>query len=506
MPLLRNYNTLSPRRDLTGSISILAFVAAALIASWVLLNSTFLLLALLFIVVLLFLFLKDNLSYFYLVLYGLMICIPWGRTGQTQGQLGWGAPSGAIFNVRVEYTYILILLFLFSVAAREIFKERKRLTEIPNFLYFAIFIAIGVISALLGLNPEEGVLYVLKTVAVPMVGGFLLAFWITNSERSFKTLTWGIMLLTSIISIYAVYEFIANRNPMEMFVLEHLPVPPMETIDTYRQIKTLTYQANATLGNPILAGFVLMAGFILSAGYYVYYSLILRSKKSIIAAVLLVINFSGIGVTFSRGILFSAAIALFLFVLRYLKNIGRSILLIFSVVLVSIFLIQLGLVYYPRHEILIRFDPEHIMSSMSLAQRLNAYIATFDILRAYPLFGTGFVAVVPSIFTPISSFLTTMDNTYLELLSFSGIIGFISFVLLLLKFGMGIRTSLKRLMNLKVYPVLYAMYIGVWGMLIASLGYWSMGQLTSSLTFWTFVGILASITLTDVKYRFTRIE
>ena len=506
MSLLKNYNIRS-KGYITDVIRLLAVVVVAYIVSKVILN-TILFLVLISSVFFLYLFLKDNLSFFFLALYGLLIGIPWGRTGQSQGRLGWGSPSGAIFGIRIEYTHILILFFLFFIAIKIILKERERLIRVPNSQYFIIFVVIGTISAILGLNPEEGLSYFLKYVTIPMVSGFLMAFWVINSERSFKMLTWGIMLLTTLISLYALYEFITNKNPIEIFVLEHLPIAPNETIDAYKNIKSNTYQSNATLGNPILAAFVLMAGFMISAGYYIYYSQVQRSRKSIVVLFMLITNFSAIIVTFSRGVLFSSIIALFIFILPYMKNIRRVIFLISPILIIIVCFIQFGLVHYTQFDILSRFDPKYILTSESLEHRVNAYSATYHVLKSAPFFGSGFIStdkMINYIPATVLLYIKTLDNTFLEILSFSGIIGFICFILLLLKSISSIHCSLKKLKCLKTYPVLYAMYCSILGMLIASLEFWFLGQLTCSLTFWTFIGILTSITLTDIKYRFERL-
>ncbi len=507
MQSLKSYN-FTLKRNQRDILYFLISIVAALTISSILLKSIVLLLALLGAVLLLYLYQKNNLSYFYLVLYGLMTCIPWGRTGLIVGRLGWGAPSGAIFGIRIEYTHILIIMFCFAVVIKLSLKEPKRLVNIPYIHYFIIFITVGIVSSFLGLSPREGISYFLKNISTPMLGGFLIAFWITNSEKAFITFTWGIMLLTSIISLYALYEFITQQNPMEMFVLKYIPISLLKTTETYDRIRTFTYQSSATLGNPILAGFVMMGGFILSAGYYIYYSLILKSRKSIIAGIFLTINFAGIFVTFSRSIFFATFIALSIFIFPYIKNIKRVILIFSSICLIAISLIYVNGVYHPHYDIFLRFDLEYILGSWSLKYRLSSYIATLNIIKDYPLFGTGFVNVFMdyhNISLPVLLASKTLDNTYLEILSYSGIVGFFFIIVLILKFGFEIIKSLKGLKSLKTYPILYALYCALGGMLIASLGFWSLAQLTSALTFWSFAGVLTSITLTDLKGRFERI-
>jgi len=115
-----------------------------------------------------------------------------------------------------------------------------------------------------------------------------------------------------------------------------------------------------------------------------------------------------------------------------------------------------------------------------------------NFLRHNPLFGMGFAnfeEMYYKITTPFIMQIPTMDNMFLAILSFTGILGLISFASILLSLFGKITIMLKKLAGSEFFLIYTSLFCGLIALLVSFMFYDAIGHLAVSFMFWSLAGI-----------------
>jgi len=428
-------------------------------------------------------FFTDRTDVLFLMLTGMILFIPWQKPA-FEG--GWGIPSGKILDIPIPVTVVIMGFFAFAFILRTLFKKELRSRrKIPLFNFFLFYLIIGLISSVLNVNSGQNLWFLFFQFLIPVFFIFYGSYFACKNRNEFLYIISGLILFISAIGLYAIFEFLTKSNPVETFFAPYFPGrwSPFSYVEGINQYCRVA----ATLGNSTFLGSTLVAGICLALGFFSY-SKTLFKKFAFFCSIL--INFIALGLSANRGGILGLIIAILVFSILIGKKKFKEILLyvFLPVLLITLcFIWSFALVFLEP-----RFSLENVLGSSSFQHRINAYYITVNFLRHNPLFGMGFAnfeEMYYKITTPFIMQIPTMDNMFLAILSFTGILGLISFASILLSLFGKITIMLKKLAGSEFFLIYTSLFCGLIALLVSFMFYDAIGHLAVSFMFWSLAGI-----------------
>jgi hypothetical protein len=219
------------------------------------------------------------------------------------------------------------------------------------------------------------------------------------------------LTVSAMVATVAIAEGVFDVNPLRQWVF-HARNPLMTNFSQITLERSLS-----TLGNPNPLGtYLIIAVPVLLAHC-------MRDRHQAVAAVGLVIVLAGVFFSFSRGAWIALACSCTLFFSRF----KRTVFIFYGLaaVLTGTLVINIGTMAARPS-----FKQEYIEEFYS-NHRMTSYNHAVNIWKMSPLLGVG-TGVYPSLAHPMGSVNDTPDNMYLLLLAESGLIGFITLLLMLI--------------------------------------------------------------------------
>jgi len=417
----------------------------------------------------------------FLALATMVLFIPW----QKPGLGGWGIPTGRVFDIPVPFTIVIIASFAFLFVLMPLNKTLKPFYAIPVFKFFVIFGISGLISSVLGLNLSNSLWFLLFKLFIPSVCIFYISYRACKNREIFEHILSGLVFTIFLIALYALFEFFTKTNPIESFFASRFPAQYFQS--TYVEVISRYRRVAGTLGCPTFLGSVLVTGTCLSAGLFAYSK---TFSKKITFFTIIFVNLIVLLLTVNRGGVFGLIIAVLVFAFIIKKqNYWKLLFFVFLFSLIT----SLAIVLVVAFDVVMpRFTLENILSGPSTQHRLNAYVVTVKFLKYNPLFGIGlanFQEMYHNVMTPFAMEVPTMDNTFLNILSSMGIIGLVTFSVLILSLLKEIILTFRRLTLSEIFPVYVSLFCALIGMLFSFVFYNALGYLAPSFLFWSLAGM-----------------
>ena len=301
----------------------------------------------------------------------------------------------------------------------------------------------------------------------------------SNKKREIliRVLLWG----SSLVCLLGLVEFFMGYNPI--FHRLYLSYSGL-----YKEILNFRSGMASTIGHPVA----------LAAYLVLFFPLALRvgqNKKSLFAFIPFFLVVATIIFSFTRGAWIITTIMFILYFLKkeyrpsniaFTRKIFKRILFGSAVFLIIIF----SCFFFPRarQSFIDRVNFKIIKSDILYSHRAGSYRTTLNILRKFPFFGVGMgnYPLVHRLYRDSQTvdYLETPDNMYLRLLSETGIIGTLAFLLFIVSCLNRLLMSFRSASDFG-----WALTCGIIGFLLnlftADLFYWLVPQFT----FWLLLGV-----------------
>jgi O-antigen ligase len=417
----------------------------------------------------------------FLMLAGIILCIPW----QKPSPGGWGIPSANLFNIAVPFTFVVITFFIFLFILISLINKPEKLQQIPLFKPFISFFIVCLISSVLGLDANKSLWFLFFQFLIPAFCIFYGSYLACKDQKTLLHIILGLILLISLIALYAIFEFLIKSNPIEAFFAPRFPAQwsPYSYVESIHKY----YLVISTVGSSTFLGSVLIAGICLAGGYFLYAKTIFK-KFIFLCSVLICLI--ALGLTTNRGGILSLMVTIFIFILLIgRKEISKFLLYL---VLPSLFIAVCFILAFAFTAVESRFILEDILAGHSTIHRITAYRLTLEFLKYNPLFGIGignFEEMQNRLITAFTLETPTMDNMFLAVLSYTGIIGLILFSILLLSLFKKLIVGLKRLVTSDIHPIFVSFFCALIGLLVSFCFYDAIGHVAVSFMFWSLAGI-----------------
>ena|GEM_PF-4111340 len=421
----------------------------------------------------------KNINAVFVALCALIFFIPW----QAPGKAGWGLVTGRLFGIPVPFVDVLILLTLFLIAVYTFSYKPERMLTVPLIKPFIAFFLVAFISSAFSVEPGNSLHFLIFRFFIPSFSTFLISYWLCRDKISLSYILYALLCIGFIISVYAIFEYSFKLNPIELFFSRYFPSG--EGRAAYFVKRTAFYRASATFGSPTFLGSFLIPIIFLN---FVFLRYLKTRFIRFIFLFFLIINLIALTFAASRGAILGFIISCIIFFCMTKTNTKKTLLLVgIPVLLISILFTS----WYGLESTKGRFIPEYILSSAAFLERIEAYKIWLDFFKLNPFFGVGafnYSKMYATLYSGVPS-LSTMDNTFLFILSSCGIIGFIAFLYLLRRLLKLTYIAHRRLKEYDVSLVLLSIFSALIGMLVSFIFYNSVGYLAPSFMFWSLAGI-----------------
>jgi len=307
-------------------------------------------------------------------------------------------------------TILLILSFLVHVFY---FGKKEQVKEVwqtykPLFLLFAAFVLSMILSGLFGISGHKAFSEIPKYLyRYPLILFILFYFY----HRSFFSRKWLLTVVLGALSIHAldgVYQLVAGID-----LIKHLPLPPDGRVC-------------GAVFNPNPYGLLMAAGSMISIVCFLEQEKDSAFMKRTFYFFTLLLFLFVLFYTQSRAAWVMSGFFMIIYIIMHIKEHGMQKKLLLSLFLIILPVIFLFLTNASLHQRLISLAEGYS------ANRGDIWLFTLDRIMEHPILGYGvdsFKVLVAD--TPLEHFAGT-HNTFLEILLFTGIIGFSIFIVLVL--------------------------------------------------------------------------
>ena len=402
------------------------------------------------------------------------------------------------YKPKIDSIYaLLIILGVIWGLQFLISKKSVNIKRNVLFLPLSFYALVSIISTWYSVNTkisiygdifrEEGIYTILSYIALTFVFSILV-----DSEQQLATLLRGLLLSATIISIYAIIQYL-GYNPTEHF------------IPLFRGVEN---RAGSTIGNPTFLAKFLVLILPLAIGYFLQAEQ-RKEKRRLLVSILIL--FSALMVTFTRASLVSFACSLVLLAVllkgRLLLPNRKQILRIIACIICIFILVELQAVIRNKgmagnaspsitKKILSLFNSQQ----GELPARLYLWEKAVTAITGRPLFGYGLdnqcIALDRFSLEYARKFrhagvLDRAHNNYLDIALAQGLAGLAAYLWVILTFLVWLYKTTKAEQNVK-QKIMYC------GLLAAFCGYFindffTFSTVSVSPTFWSLMGLTLSM-------------
>lgn len=407
-------------------------------------------------------------------------------------------PSFSYFGIKIpliKYLPLFLILFLLIISFLEGYINIKAIKKERLNIYILIYFFITLFS---GIGTTYYPISMLKSIYYGLTGilvYFIIYSWDLNQANKLRFLQ-NIVILGFIVSLYGIITLVLGRD----ILFEKLQYSKSHVIDPKFFLEM--GRISSSFGNPHFLGSFLSAIFPIS--FYLHLHALEKKILSWHTAVMSIFIFIGITLTFSVGA-FLGVIVFYIFYHIKIKTLYKKLSIydykmteisfLLGVILLCAVLTMMTtniLLYlykgnYLFGKFLGRIDFHKLANIHGFIYRSDSIKYAFDSLRTNCFFGMGIgkIGVGNNIFSRI-----TMDNFYCLSLIESGLIPFISMLIisyLIIKKGYDKfkNVTLMEQKRLRVF------LIGSFAMFFINMFFWDVfNHPTIRILFWLFVGFL----------------
>lgn len=336
------------------------------------------------------------------------------------------------FTVKLSYVAFLLFLVLFLPRLPSLFRENKLSTSDRFLLLFWLS---GLISLLFTPNPKRSII----TLAL---WAFVFAFYfvfsrLLKNEQLRKKVENIIIISSILVSIFGIYQFVGDSIGLST-TLTGLRIQYTKIVLGFPRIQSVALE-------PLYFSNFLLVPFFIALKRYIF-------EKKILNQYLWVISLISINIILgiSRGaylsIIIALAIALLFFIISGRKSISDFNKKLFDLIVAIILSLVISFVLIislngkkASGDFINHSNVQNEISAggrSSTSDRLGSYQKAFDLFKQKPIFGNGIASFGPLTVGSEQDFKQfgygIVNNEYLEILSETGIVGLITFVLFLL--------------------------------------------------------------------------
>jgi len=383
-------------------------------------------------------------------------------------------------------TLIIVLLGLWMIGM--LLKEELSIQRIPLpiILFFIALIISTVVSVSRGLSLRQFYQFLsyplLYLLIVNALGGKI------SRKKEVTFIIAAIFFSAILVIAYGIYQHYIGLERMREFVRAHYDISTLHP-DFYRRIFYGREVFSTFLFAPALAAYLGMI-LPLALSFFIY----LSGWKRIFPAILFISGVFCLYLTFSFGGWATSLFAIFLVLLVSLRKYRVHIL---SFIAIAAFLFLLP---YTRE-----FIPgaERVGRAMagSLEVRLDYWRATWEMIKDYPVFGSGletFGSLYAQHKIPFAEETRMAHNNYLQVFSEMGALGLISFLWLGMAFLKAGRRRLTESSKNYEKALILGCYAGIITFLINSFGYFDLYIPGIATYVWIFAGVVMATQSTRV--------
>jgi O-antigen ligase len=307
----------------------------------------------------------------------------------------------ATFHLPIDLTIMFLLLSFLSFCKRFIEKPQINKYIIVPLVLYACLIAI----CLLSLYWTKSSVYAMdKTLRFMFITGwaFLGALLLLNKKESAKKFLFNMVLISTCESIFSIYLFLTNSSTTGF-----IGIDGENYLSTARLIGlgAMLLMANYFYGKNKLSTVVLLIihGFALLAT---------GARMPLIAFILIFLIMTFRGIRYEKGIIY------------YTKNTKYILILFMLVVIAATFIMKSGVFSTTISRLEVLFTEHN--GGNSANGRIERYKVALEMFKNHPVFGCG-IGSFPLFFSSIDS-RDYPHNIFLELLSETGMVGFLVFI------------------------------------------------------------------------------
>ncbi len=364
-------------------------------------------------------------------------------------------------HIRFDQLIIGIAVFVFLISA--LILKRFRIKKDPVFIVILILIAVNILSLINAVNMSREIEILLFTFITYIVY-FLVPFNFFNIKYV-KYIPYIIFSVTILLSIFGLFQYFGNLIFNLPGSVVGLSAPYVKDVLGYPRIQ-------ATEVEPLYYGTYLIFSITLALGYIITYikeygllSKIKNLKDTMISKYLFILSIiafllGGINLilTYARGAWIGEILAIIVLLgfLAYIYNINKKIIvtiILAFVILVSMFFILQSVHKLPHFATKLAQRAENLSSPDRVFLDNNATQA----FATHPILGIGvggfgpYMSINPYVMPPAlyGQFegygWAIVNNEYLEILAETGILGFITFIsLIILILYKGVKASMMK--------------------------------------------------------------
>jgi len=328
-------------------------------------------------------------------------------------------------NIRISQILVLVIFFLYMLY--RFYKKEWKIPASFPLIFYVLFLIAGLFSICFAREKMRGIMilsFLAFMILVPLVTVFIV-----DTKRKLKISSYVLMVSSFIFSLFGFFQFLGDM----------VGLPPSITglADRYTKEVLGFPRIQSTFIEPLYFANYLLIPLLLS---FFFILKRIAPKKNIYFIAIFLVSLTALVLTVSKGALLSLAIvalAIIVFQVRSVfskKNIPYLVAILLFISL-SVWGVYSSLSSKPDIE---KYYTKayDIITGASITERQDAYDVAWEAYGAHPVFGigvgnfgpyfSGYPLSAPDFGWPIT------NNQYLEILSETGTVGFIGFMVFIL--------------------------------------------------------------------------
>ncbi len=367
--------------------------------------------------------------------YLFVFLLPWQtRWIWHYGQLGSSGPSEyltfSLYGTEILFFLVLVLAFIYRCKTKDDEIRFLNYKILDFYVLFFLFLALAALSIIWAPSWQTALYYLIK-----LLEGLALLILVINFQFSLKKIGWALVLSGTVQSLLGIYQFFTQQVLANKWLglAEQLPQTLGASVVEFDGSRLLRAYGAFTHPN-ILGGFLAVCLIVL----IVLIILAQRKKEKSLLWLFLPTILAGLFFTFSKSAFLALIISLVFLAIFIFTNQAKPIKIIFSQIILVIFaVLAILFLIYPQ-PVITRLQGEARLEQKSFTERANYLEQAKDLIKNNWLQGVGLGNYTLALYNQSLEKSASYDyqpvhNVYLLVFVELGILGFLIFILIIVK-------------------------------------------------------------------------